>query len=200
VRLATTDALAIRCIRHVLLPLHERYPSLVVDVVSGNRVSDLSLAEADVSLRVVRPTGADLVARRIGSIHWAAFASHHYVKRRGRPRHGEELGAHDVVHYSDELATAPEGAWLASRAHRAVAFKTSSVLGVLAALVSGYGVGILPLGLGAGEPELVHLFDLSDVAPRALWLVTHRDTRRVDRVRVLADHLSKTLPDAITAR
>jgi hypothetical protein len=60
----------------------------------------------------------------------------------------------------------------------------------LAAMAAGVGIGIAPCCVGDEYPGLARLFpaDLPELRP--VWIVMHRDLRRVPRIRVVANAIT----------
>jgi DNA-binding transcriptional LysR family regulator len=58
------------------------HPQLSVELLPSTATLDLLRREADVALRMFRPTQAALVARRVGKLGWSLYASDAYVARK----------------------------------------------------------------------------------------------------------------------
>jgi len=52
------------------------------------------------------------------------------------------------------------------------------------------GLAVLPSYMTEAEPRLVRLVGPEGVVRREVWLVMHRDLRRIARFRAFADHLA----------
>lgn len=198
VRLATSEAFAVGFLFDHLAELRQRYPSLTVEVSVGQPSVDLARREADVALRF-RPRGTapaqpNLVARRLGGMAFAAFASRAYLAKRGAPRRANNLAGHDVVAYDEDLPPIPGSAWLRD-ASQGVAGVTrcTSVLALAAAARGGLGVTVVPCFLGLRRPALVRLAPPSTVDFADIWLVVHPDLRGNARVRAVMDWLAEAV-------
>lgn len=53
-----------------------------------------------------------------------------------------------------------------------------------------HGLAVLPCYIADAEPGLVRLLGPRDVVTRELWLVLHRDSRRIGRIRAFVDHFT----------
>jgi hypothetical protein len=62
---------------------------VVIDLVASDETSNLHYREADIAVRMYRPTQLDLVILHLGELEVSAFASKKYVERRGLPRSRE---------------------------------------------------------------------------------------------------------------
>ncbi|HSI61106.1 MAG TPA: LysR family transcriptional regulator [Ideonella sp.] len=83
-----------------LQEFHDKYPEIQLDLGVSDRSIDLLSENVDCVLRAGALADESLVARRIGEFHFFTAASPRYVKRRGLPRHPQELeDQHHVVGY-----------------------------------------------------------------------------------------------------
>jgi DNA-binding transcriptional LysR family regulator len=163
-------------------------PSLEISLLIDNRLLDLSRREADLALRVGRPRGDALVARRLGTFRYGLFASAGYLAAAGVPRTRARL-----AHHTFATLTGPEQLphvqWQRSLAGGArVRIRSNSTLALVQAARAGAGLAVLPDVLARSYPEL------RPVLPRErlsadLWLAYHRDLRRSRGVRKAIDGL-----------
>lgn len=79
---------------------YERYPHIKIDLLLDDSFVDLVAAGVDVAFRVGELKDSRLVARRIGTAHRAALASHDYLARHGEPQHPDDLARHQCVVYT----------------------------------------------------------------------------------------------------
>jgi DNA-binding transcriptional LysR family regulator len=150
-----------------LQDLQARHPALVLDLIADARNLSLSRQEADLAIRMARPAGPDLIARKLADMPYAIF------------------GAADAgwIAYDESLSTVPEAQWVASQvpAHKII-MRTNAIEVVIDAVEAGIGQALLPLFTC---PDLVP--QTKTVLTREAWLVLHRDTRNTPRIRVVAD-------------
>ncbi|MDW3688685.1 LysR family transcriptional regulator [Cupriavidus sp. CV2] len=87
----------------VLIPkLHEffaAYPELKMELTINGKPIDLLKEGVDVVLRVGDPVDDTMVARRIGQLRLAFYASPVYLKRNGTPTQPSDLMQHRAVNY-----------------------------------------------------------------------------------------------------
>jgi DNA-binding transcriptional LysR family regulator len=189
VRLATSDSFAAWFLVRHLNRMRQRNPGVVVEIVVGNKPVNLARREADLSVRLTKPTQPNLVSRRLGVAAWALYASESYVGRRGVPNPKSGFRGHDIVGYDEELAGTAGAGWLQRHANLGrVVITSNSLLSQAAAVVAGFGVSALPCLYGDLEPRLRRLSP-GIVGHHDIWMVVHPDVSRKARVRAVMDYL-----------
>ena len=194
VRIGATEMIATRFIAPQLHHFAEAYPHIDVELIAGNDNLDLDRREADIALRLVRPTGDHLVIRRLLQVDLALYAGDRYVKRRGMPSldGGTDWSAHEVIAFAQTRAFRRENDWLEACAPGArVAFRTNSASTLFAAAVSGVGVALLPRLAADVHPYLNELGPAEGLQPREIWMLIHRDLRHAARIRAVVDFLAE---------
>lgn len=166
----------------ILPQFHVAYPQLRLRLLTGNRVASLAAGDADIALRMVRPSRGELIARR-----WRTF-SYGYFASRGLELH------RDVpwIGLAGSLAAIPEQKHAERMFEgRAARLLVEDVEALGLAIAAGLGVGILPRALGP------HLGDVVEVSPRDIgieqasiperdvWIVVHQSRQRLPRVRAV---------------
>jgi DNA-binding transcriptional LysR family regulator len=193
VRIATTEALAAMLVRRGLLELGAAHPGLEIELLGANRVVDLSRGEADLALRVTKVEQSSLRVRRVARLPFFVVAGEPYVRRRGVPRTERELGGHDVLLHSGELATLPEARWLGDRPGVRVVLRTNSMIALLAGVVAGAGISVIAGSSAEQELGLMQLFGVPAIPARPLFLAMHPDAASRAAVRVVADHVASIM-------
>jgi DNA-binding transcriptional LysR family regulator len=177
----------------LLNELLARHPQLRIALDAGEAVRDLTRREADLALRVVRPSSGDLVMTRLTTARWVLVAAPKLARRLGVVR---DFAALPWIGWGERLAGIGAARWLAKHVKNADPVVRSDSLTVqLAALASGVGVALMP------EPSVRHYrLEPLEIAPQLrslaeewpqdeLYLVTHRALQNVPRVRVVWDLL-----------
>jgi DNA-binding transcriptional LysR family regulator len=168
---------------------HARHPGLRVEFVTSDRYLDLTKGEADVALRS-GDTDDELVGRKIADSLWAVYASREYVRRHGKPDRLEDLSRHLLVGLDESMSKHRTAMWLKNVAPNAtMSARNNSVLGLLASVKSGVGVGPLPTALGDAEADLLRLMGPIPELTRSWRLLTHPDLRRAPRIAAFFDFI-----------
>ena len=167
-----------------LLELRARHPELVLQLVGEKRVASLSRREADVALRLVKPTEPELVTKRLGRFAFRLYGHRAYLARtRSRD--------HEFVVFDGSGEGLPQHAWLLRHAGtRRIALRTNDLESQLAAALAEIGIVTLPHHVARRHPDLALVASRLRPITRELWLVVHEDLRAVASVRAVMDFLT----------
>jgi DNA-binding transcriptional LysR family regulator len=168
VRVATTDSLAETFLVPALRELRSRHPKVNVVISTGWERVSLRKGDADLAVRLVRPTDPKLACRKLAEFSLRLYASRDYVAQRGMPT---SLDGHALIAY--------EGAVRSSTRHPFVSLPTdggelvvlsNSFRVLLGAAMSGLGIVQLPSYVGDDLPELVRVFsEREERSPSGWW-------------------------------
>ncbi len=78
----------------------KKYPKTRVEVLLTDRRVDLLGENVDLAIRAGELKDSSLIAKRIGSIYFAPFASPKYLKSKGTPTHPRELRQHQCLQFT----------------------------------------------------------------------------------------------------
>lgn len=190
VRVSASEAVATELLPDWVASLRQSHPGLQVALVAENRASDVAHREADLAVRMFRPTDPELVAVRLGETPMALWASRAYIARRGHPKSAAELAEHDAIAFDRE--TLFESAFrqvVGDLPESRIALRTDSHAASLRAILAGVGIGALQRLIAARYPELVEVAPDAALPSLEAWLVTGRDLRRARAIRAAFDHL-----------
>ncbi|WP_454758618.1 LysR family transcriptional regulator [Caulobacter segnis] len=190
VRITASEVVGMEVLPPILAQLREAHPGIVLELALTNRSEDLLRREADIAVRMVRPTQEALVAKRVGNIRLGMHAHKRVLDAWGRPASLEEARRMPLIGYESETigVRAVKALGLDLRLDE-FAFRTDNDVAQLAAIRAGLGLGICQVGLAARDPLLervlpeVFSFDLET------FVVTHEDLKDVRRVRLVFDAL-----------
>jgi DNA-binding transcriptional LysR family regulator len=192
-RIATSDAFGRHQLAAILCSFRRKHPLVDFELVADNRPASLNRREADIAIRFVRPEQAQIASRRIAILGHGLYASGEYLSRHPFDP-GEPTRGHALLGYHTSLAEMPEARWLEQRAQGArFALRANRVDLLLPAALRGMGLAVLPCYIADAEPGLVRLLGPRDVVTRELWVVLHRDSRRIGRIRAFLDHLTSEI-------
>ena len=194
VRLAASDVVAAYVLPDIVARLGAEEPGIEIEIVASNQVENLLRRDADIAIRMVRPTQNELVARKVTDIALCLAATPAYLDRHGRPRSPADLPGHRLIGFdrSDEIVRGFAALGL-SVSRGAFRMRTDNQIVLWQAVRAGVGIGIgqEPLARRDAGVEIVLPGLPLPVLP--VWLAMHRDVRTGIRIRRVADFLHEEL-------
>jgi DNA-binding transcriptional LysR family regulator len=201
VRISASQCTACFLLPPILQALRVQELAMAVELVSSNQVANLQKREADIAVRMQRPSEECLVARRLGQVNLGVYAHRNYLEGRTLPRKPEDLLAHDLLGYDQQLAIL-QGfeRWGMPVGREAFAYRTDDHMMVWQAIEQGLGIGFTAHYIARKNPDLVRLLADFPIEPLEVWLTLHEDLRASPGIRrvfdFLATHLSQRLAEA----
>lgn len=194
VTVSATDAIAAYLLPPILQRLHAQEPSIAVEVITSNAVSDLLRREADIAIRHVQPEQPDLIARLVRQAQANFYASEAWVRTHGHPRTAEDATRATFVgsdRNGQYLAYLRQfGLHLSESQFSCYADQTALHWELVR---QGMGIGATMDEIAHQTPGMVRVLD--DVPPLRfpIWLVSHRELRTARRIRVVFEALAQGL-------
>jgi len=194
VRLTASEVISIEVLPPLLAALREQHPALAIELVPSNKVENLLRREADIAVRMLRPTQDALVARRVGGIAVGLHAHRRYLDAHGTPATMDALAGHALVGWDTETAYVRQ---LRERhpgfRREDMAFRADSDVAQLAAIRAGMGIGFCQVGLAARDPSLVRVLKSRFTLTLDTWVAMHADLRSSPRCAVVFAALAQGL-------
>ncbi len=166
------------------------YPGLVLDIVANSGLLNPSRREADIAVMLSRPKAGPLMTRKLSDYALQVYASREYLSRHGTPRKAADLArGHLLVGYVPDLIYSPELRYLSELApNLSATIRCSSINAQLRLVAEGVGIGVLPRFMADANSALVPLLPENRIV-RSFWLVTHRDTHNLARIKATREWL-----------
>ena len=194
VRLTASAMISNYVLPGLLVPIRDLHPRIAIESLPSDSAENLLMREADIAVRMFRPTQLELVTRYLGDIPLVAAAHDSYLTRRGRPLELTDLWEHDLIGFdrSDAILThARSLGFSITREHFALRSDDQTHLWEL--MKAGLGIGFAQLNLVRRTPGMVALpLDLA-IPPLPIWLTTHRELFTSHRIRAIYDALAEGL-------
>ncbi|TKW66998.1 MAG: LysR family transcriptional regulator [Paracoccus denitrificans] len=170
--------------------LYAMYPDLKVNLILEERVLDLPMREADVAIRMKEPSQSDLIRRRLLNIRMRLYATRSYLTDAGRPMSMPDLARHRLICQDPAVPQVAAGKLLVQQlleqSPRSL-LMVNNYFGVLQAVLSDVGIGVLPDYLTADFPELVRVFDDVESGEVPVFLAFPEELRSSRRVIAFRD-------------
>lgn len=175
----------------VLADLQRMHPDIYVELKIDLRAADLVQREADIALRLGRPTQQELIARKLADVGFALYASEQFLAAHGPITSLDDLQDKPWVR-GNFIKTGNDALMAFMSEHNLryrIALSTNSPAAQIAAVRAGLGIAVISHRWASTYPELVPLLPALEVASLELWLVSHSDLRHSARMRAVADYI-----------
>lgn len=200
VRVTASEVVGAEVLPPILARLRQDNPELVVELVLSNQIEDLLHRDADIAVRMVRPTQEALLVRRLGQIELGLHAQRAYLDRCSTPVIPDDLRAHALIGFDHETAFIRGlRAQAAGLSRSMFSLRTDSDLAQLAAIRAGFGIGICQVNLARRDPGLVRLLPDAFSIKLETWMAKHEDLRASRSCRVTFDALAVGLASYISS-
>ena len=199
VRITASVPVAVHLMPPLLARMRQILPTVRVDLVSSNKVSNLLRREADIAVRMVRPDQSSLIAKKIGNVSLGAYAHRSYLARRGPLRKATDLLAHELIGSDTDTAILQGFQAMGYPVTRdAFALRSDDFIVQWQAVRAGLGIGFCADYMARSDPEVVQVLpDLIKIPPLPMWLAVHREIRTNRNIRAVFDFLAQSLREVI---
>ena len=189
-RVTTTTGFGSLWLAPRLPALYAKYPDLKIELMLEERVLDLPMREADVAIRMKEPSQADLIRKRLMSVRMRLYASPDYLAVNGALDQIEDISKHRLICQNPNSAQVGAGATLVQHLMSYDIRSTLTVnnyFGVLQAVLSGLGIGVLPDYLTNDFPNLVRVLPEVESGEVPVFLAYPEELRQSKRISAFRD-------------
>jgi DNA-binding transcriptional LysR family regulator len=196
VRVSATEFVVSDLLAPALPKLWAAGAAFPVHLQSQPDIVSLAARDADIAVRMSRPEGASLIARKLGELRMGWYAAPALLA--GRDPATVDLSRERLLAYDDSYGRLPELDWMHAHGFAAaLAMRTASTRGLLTAARAGAGIALLPCLFGDREPGLVRVGAPPSLPVRTPWLIVHRDLRSLPNIRLVARWIVVTFGAAL---
>lgn len=184
VRITASVATAAMHLPDIIARIRRLEPQIAIELVPSDDSRNLLFREADIAVRMYRPTQLDLVTQHIGDFALAVYAAKTYLAERGTPTTLNDLEGHDFVGYDSSpmiIDGFRENGIIVDRDF----FKTrcDDNITYWELVRAGCGIGFAQRMIGQDDPKVVEV-DMGIPLPTLpIWLTAHEAMRQTPRVR-----------------
>ncbi len=177
----------------------ERYPDIQLSIVVSEDELDVSMREADVAVRIGKPTQPDLVQRKLVTMSHAVYASPTYLHAYGTPHSYRDLDNHRLLAFDETLHPPFSNInWLLEAGRRdgtrrKPVLRVNNVYGIFRAAVAGLGIASLPEYMGRASRDLVPIMPDAEGPNYDLYLVYPEELRNSKRIGVFRDFIVRKI-------
>jgi len=183
VTISAPPAYATARLARPLAKLRRQHSGIRVRVIGEARQASLDRREADIAVRLSRPTVGDLTCVKIGESRFRLYATASYLE-------STPSDAWQFVAYDEALDAAPQQARLLALLNgRTIGLRASTLEMQTAFLLANGGVGMLPDFIAEGQDGLIVADPEEPPVTREVWAVVHTDMKDAPAIRAVMDCL-----------
>lgn len=168
------------------------HPRLALEMAGGRQsgASAVRSGLTDLAVTLEAPRGPDLEGRPCGRIAVGLYAHRHYLAEAGAGEAPASLAGLDLIGLLEADSAAPVARALELPASPAdYAFRTTSVVALIAAIRAGLGVGPCPRFVARRHSALTAVLPERRICLEA-WVITRRDMAGISRIALVRDRLA----------
>jgi len=183
----------------IIADIRQKEPAIAIELVPSDDSRNLLYREADIAVRMYRPTQLDLVTQHIGGMALTVCAAKSYLARSGPLNGPEDFAKHDFVGY-DESELIIDGLRDAGIDVNRDFFKVrcDDNTAYWNLVKAGCGIGFSQTNIAQADPD-VEVIDLGfPIPPLPVWLTAHEAMRQTPRVRRVWDLLAEGLKPLVS--
>ena len=158
-------------------------PDIVFEFLATPDTLDLSNGEADVAIRYTNEiTDPDLICQKISKAEITLYASDTYAKNYGIPSSSDDFAGHKFILMSGGMSKLR--AFITERiTPDQLVMECDTYQGVIAAVLSGFGIGPIGVGLAGDRSTLQVCLEPMEEFSFYTWLVTSPQAHKRPEVR-----------------
>lgn len=185
-----------RSFAYNLLPVHlaelnKLYPDIQLELLVTNLEMNMTNRHADIALRVTSAPPDHLVGREVCRIKWAVYGHPDYLAKQGRPENLTALNQHCLIGGAGPLRSHATLSWLDKKLSSNISLRSDDLVAMSHLANSGQALALLPDDLAL--PGLERLFTFEPAKENQLWILTHPDLRKVERIKIVMQFLASAL-------
>ncbi len=180
----------------IIANLRLAHPEISIDLIPNDASDNLLFREADIALRMYRPTQLDVITRHLCDLPLGMFASVDYLDRKGRPKditdifNGHDLVGYDrderILHGMHQIGVEAKRDWFQTRCDEPVAYWELVRMGC--------GIGFSQTHVGLKDPSVEQVLPDASIPPLPVWLTAHQAMQQTPRIRRVWDMLASEIP------
>jgi DNA-binding transcriptional LysR family regulator len=193
VRVTVSEIMGVEVLPVVLASFRRKHPQIDVELVTSNRLEDLSRRDADIAVRMARPTQNNLIARKVGEVGFGFYATPEYLERHPAPEGFDDLDRHAIIGFDSQGPPMIADLDIGRPITRDLfALRTDNDVAQLAALKAGFGIGVCQHKI-AERSGLVQILPGNFGFKLEIWIAMHENLKGSRRIRLMFDHLADEL-------
>jgi len=195
VSITAPDLFSTYSLPKIVEKIRTQAPGINIEIISSNAVHDLTKREADIAIRHERPEQPELIAKLVGTSTGHFYASKDYLAQLEHPITIDVINKADFVGFDRIEWFLPIvnsfGLQLTAENFKVM---TGNGATLLELVKQGLGVGLIYQHVADLNPNLQKALPECSI-PVPIWLITHKELRTNQRIRMVYDILAEALAE-----
>ncbi|OUR95691.1 hypothetical protein A9Q84_14415 [Halobacteriovorax marinus] len=191
VRITAPTSFAYNYLPKYLKSFHKLYPDIQIELLVSDQEVNMTNRKADMAIRVSSSPSEHLVGRMVKEITWSVYASKKYLTKNGRPKDLKDLSEHKLIGASTNLKNIPTFTWMDKKHEDNIIVRSDDLVTMSHLAGADLGLAILPDDLKHAKIE--RLFSFKPSKGNKLWILTHPDLRKVERIKIAMKFFAEAL-------
>ncbi len=171
---------------------NEQHPDVEIELLVSDEEVNLSSRQADIAVRITDNPPEYAVGRKVCDLRWGLYAAQSQVLN-DAPKHWRELVGQPIIAAAGALKNQRAYTWLENNLGQNIALRCDDISTLAQCAQAGVGLAFLPEDLSTDG--LRKLVSVDEVGTNSLWLLTHADLRKVEKVRRLMAFLYESFTE-----
>lgn len=198
VRISVSEIVGIYLLPPALAAFRKLHPAVQVEIEISNQSASLNKRDADIALRMYRPTQLDLVVKRLPDMELGFYATEEYIKENGIPKEFEDFKQHSIIGNDRDLEFIEVANQMGYEfSQHDFSLRTDNLMSQIQLARAGAGIVGTHVSLVKHWPELIRILHDFKIPPLEFWIVCHQDTQYNSRIRALTKFLSQWFMDDV---
>lgn len=198
VRITASAVVANFLLPEIIARARRELPQIQIELVSSDASENLLFREADIAIRMYRPSQLDVLARHVADVPTGLYAAPKYLDAHGRPSSLKAAMRMDFVGYdkSDLIIRAMRDMGLTvTREFFPVRCDDQAAHWQL--VRAGCGIGAMQCAIGDRDSKVERILAHVELPKLPMWLAAPEALRTNPRIRAVWNLLAEALPAAV---
>lgn len=191
VRITASRIVAYHILPPMLAQLRIAEPGIEIDLVPTDSTENLLFREADIALRMYRPTQLDVITTHLCDMPIGLYAAHSYLTRHPAPQSPEDLLTLDFIGFDrSDLMLRMMLALGIQRRREDFPVRCDDQIVYWNLVRAGCGIGGMQCHIADADPLVTRVARFIELPPLPVWLTAAQALRQTPRIRRVFDHLA----------
>lgn len=196
VRITASQIMATYILPAMLADLRMREPQIEIELVPSDTSENLLFREADIAVRMYRPTQLDLITQHLIDLPLGLYAAKTYLNRVGRPTTHDEVLVRDLIGFdrSDQMLRMLQALGI-TRTRNDFPLRCDDQVVYWNLVRAGCGIGGMQCLVGDADPLVERVAPFVALPALPVWLTAAEALRQTPRIRRVFDYLVEAFTD-----